>query len=143
MHIRHLAVITTLLILIGHTLGTFFNLYSPAGYYDTLLHFLGGAWVASFVIYFATLHSFLSYFNPRALWNVLLTTCITLSLGVVWELFEFVLARLTNTAFVANIYTDTLTDLVADTFGAFFISFFFFILIKKQYEKVQSPHTTR
>lgn len=128
-----LLVITTLLIMLGHALGLkeLVNLYQRVPYYDLPMHFLGGIWVGLIVIAFWG-----RFFEPlnfeRSFGNALKIAGIVLTVGLLWELFEFSLYSL-HAQFGIGGYEnmelgDTLKDLILDWLGGIAV----FLLTAKQ-----------
>jgi hypothetical protein len=90
--------------------------YWTVEWYDFMMHFLGGVWVALFGLwvshttYGAKLRPFASARN---------LILFTLFVGVAWELFE-IFAGFSNTA-IAGYRADTIYDLIMDTAGVTFV----------------------
>jgi hypothetical protein len=114
------AVIILVIVLIGNTIG-------PSGahismrYYDSILHFLGGAGIGFFLCGFVA--SYKRRFTdslsgllvrPRAaiLWGV----CIA---GIVWEIFEIMYNITGYPLWTKMYYIDTVKDIILDTFGGY------------------------
>jgi len=106
-----------LIVLIGilHLIGLHLFLYWPDGYYDILMHFLGGMWVGLTAVW-------LMFFYPvsrahvfRA--NAVLATVVIslLVIGTGWEVFEYVY-NVTMTG--ANYVADTTADYLMGMAGA-------------------------
>ncbi|MEK7542987.1 MAG: hypothetical protein AAB503_01620 [Patescibacteria group bacterium] len=116
---KSLAVIT-ILIVIGHALGLYASLYENIPYYDSPMHFLGGVWASLIIIAFWG-----RFFEPlnleRSFGNALKIAGIVLTIGLLWELFEFSLyslhAQFGIGGYEAMELGDTLKDLVLDWLG--------------------------
>jgi len=107
-----------LVLVIGilETIALRFHLYWTLGWFDIMMHFLGGVWVA-----FAALWCllFFPYHGERVsnrLWLYGITLGATLVVGVLWEVFEYLfgIAILGDGAYAV----DTTLDLTMDLLGA-------------------------
>jgi len=104
-----------LLIVIGvlHQIAMLYSLYWTLSWFDILLHFLGGAWVALIFIWFQRMGKM----STSRLFNTPLRAAIvgTLLIGALWEIFEYI----TGQTFAIEGYTlDTIMDFIMDTTGA-------------------------
>ncbi|MBI5134321.1 MAG: hypothetical protein HZA81_02980 [Candidatus Taylorbacteria bacterium] len=96
-----------------HWVASYKGLYWTLGWYDVMMHFLGGVWTALFLLW-------VSRTNLGA-WLFSLTTLRSLVVGVIavgvaWELYEiaFGFTFVTDSEYPL----DTSIDLVMDTLGA-------------------------
>lgn len=99
-----------------------FYLYSSIWYFDLIMHFLGGAWLALFLIWFFYDNFLKQGFSKKNFWKVFLGV---LFIGVLWEFFQ---------VFVHDIFSkdefdfiDSFTDVIADVLGGVFV----FLVFKK------------
>lgn len=106
------------LILILHILGNVLGWYYTIPYFDTLMHFLGGFWIAMISAYLIKKYA-KDLFEQHRLMEIIFLIGITMTIGFVWEFYEF----LADTFIFNEIFlmrqsaTDTITDLTADFFG--------------------------
>jgi len=126
---KQLIPIATIAVFIAHFAGQFLGLYKTLPHFDSLVHFLGGLWVALVIAGFGETRPRFSIVKGGAFFNFLVLVSLTLSIGVFWEFFEFILYK---TAFLihrpplAQTWPDTLSDLFFDIVGAGFASFLLF-----------------
>ena len=112
------------------------NIIGPSGahismrYYDSILHFLGGAGIGFFLCGFVAsyrrrfIDSFTSLLaQPRAviIWGVFIA-------GIVWELFEIVYNITGYPLWSKMYYVDTIKDIILDSFGGFLATL---VILKK------------
>ena len=91
-----------------------FNIYYTLPWFDTFMHFLGGA-TAAVVLYVILARLDLRYYRTVASFFVALVL-MTFLVGLFWEIVEYVVNYYIPT--YAFDIVDTATDLVADTLGA-------------------------
>ncbi len=101
------------------------DLYWRWYWFDSMMHFLGGALVASFFLW---LYFYSGVFKPeqRNLTHFLLIALLGIALvGFSWEIYELVLgeARRSRELYIF----DTTVDLIMDTLGALMVCLFAFI----------------
>ncbi len=93
-------------------------LYWTYRWLDIPMHFLGGTWVGLAGVW---VWRYAGYVRPAwsARGHVVTVACTTgLLLGIVWELYEYVVWYLTGTGLPANYLPDTELDVVMDVAGA-------------------------
>lgn len=93
-----------------------FYLYWSLSEFDSLVHFLGGAWVA---MLFLWLYFYSGFFAPpnRKLKNFLLISILSvIFVGILWEMFELFVGA-TDVSDLEYPF-DTSLDIVMDTLGA-------------------------
>jgi len=100
-----------------HLLALNFFLYWHIWWFDLLVHFLAGALVSIFFIWF--FKNRIKNFIPKILF---LSATITFLVGVFWETFEY-FAGLTFSS--SSYILDTISDIVFTFLGGLFISFYF------------------
>lgn len=112
-------------ILILHILGNVLGWYYTIPHFDTLMHFLGGFWVAMFLVYLIKKYA-KDLFRQNKLKEILFLIGITMIIGFFWELYEFLADTFifNKALFMQQSVVDTITDLIADFFGvlAYFLS---------------------
>lgn len=87
------------------------------------LHFLGGFWIATLIVFVSSLHPRLSPLKETGWLSAIVVLGLTLALGVTWEFFEMFLSYLTDNLscfFIGpkNRYVDTMLDLGLDGLGS-------------------------
>jgi len=102
------------LIGILHLLALEFYLYWTLWWFDILLHFLGGAWVALTAFWFFFCAHVMPRISRTTTTVVVSMLCVTLAVGVAWEIFEYVLGVYDS----PNYVFDTATDIVMDALGS-------------------------
>lgn len=121
-----------ILIIVGvlHWLATFFYFYWTITEFDSLMHFLGGAWVASIFLWFYFFSGLLTPKNRSKKDFVIITILSIVFIGFAWELFEllFGITSLGSSEYVS----DTTLDIILDTIGALCVCFYAFRIEKKQ-----------
>src|SRR3989344_6651367 len=94
-----LKIIVFLIVIIAiiHITAYYFHLYLELWWIDMMMHFLGGAWVAAFILWAIFFSGFFNLKssvgtveNKNTLLEFLLIAFVTvLFIGIVWEIFEF------------------------------------------------------
>ncbi len=112
----HWLLVFTLLTVAAHGFGTLFHWYETLGWYDILVHLVGGAWVALII----------SHVLKRKGWRVV---CAVLVVTLLWEAFEFTVG-----AYIRGVYhvttglqpglLDTASDILFGTLGAALAAWF-------------------
>ena len=126
-------ILSTALILIGHIVGSFFDVYQKLFWYDMPMHFLGGFWITSVIIYFLTIHPRHTLFHETPWKNIIISFGGAMIISISWEFFEMFLSYFQNNLscyFIGpkNRYVDTMLDLGFDMLGALFASL---VLLKR------------
>ena len=93
-----------------------YSLYVIIPWFDMPMHFFGGAWTGMAAIFFVYTYIVPRYSALSIKRRIAVTLSIVLIVGLGWELFEFVLGRMTYINF--GDITDTVTDLFLDVLGA-------------------------
>lgn len=117
--------LATVIILLSHWFGTLFLWYQRFAWYDELMHFLGGYWVAviGFVFLPRFLHimpRFIRFFEARPKTTLIF---FVFAVALLWELFEFVFSQSIIHTYGFSIglqpgIWDTITDLFFGIVGA-------------------------
>lgn len=132
----------TLLVLFLYALGVRYHLFYRIFEYDKILHFIAGVWVALVILWLfrKRTHILPKYFNECFKKRPVLTLIVlTLVVGGLWEIFEFLLVQYSVMMYDYELnlqpsHLDTFLDLVADGLGALFVSYYYLIkqgVIKK------------
>jgi hypothetical protein len=104
----------------------FFEWHKTFLWFDGLLHFLGGVWLAAFFGY-ALIRFDLAFVDRRFWVKLILGLGFVALVGVLWELHEFAAdLYLKDKAFMQPDLQDTMFDLALDLLGGFI----FFILCR-------------
>jgi hypothetical protein len=101
-------------IFILNWLGTHFRLYFQLWWYDVMMHFLGGLWLALSAIWFYFFSGVVKEPNTDTFTKFAVPLLAAALIGVAWEIFEVLVGAptLINPAF------DTVKDLTMDLLGA-------------------------
>lgn len=92
----------------------YFGVYKYIEWWDTVTHFLGGAWIGGMALWF--LRSKVNFLS-RAVPVALISFGAALVVGLGWELYEFGVVKAIGIPFPADYIRDTITDLIADSAG--------------------------
>ncbi len=109
-------IIFSILILTGHAFGIFLHFYDIIPLYDSLLHVIGGLWIASIIFYLIEKRGSFSLSFVSPLFAVCSVSGIVLSFGLLWEFLEYALDTIAFNAYgiMLNIQPsifDTLKDM--------------------------------
>jgi hypothetical protein len=106
-------------------LGSMLRFYH-LGWWDSFLHLLSGALVAFLAIdLMGKLTTDQSRSEMSAGFIFLFVFCFGVFCGAIWEIWEFSMDQFFGTSTQGGGNFDTMTDLIADTIGAFIIAFWF------------------
>jgi len=140
-----LKIIVFLIVLIGiiHVTAYYFHLYLELWWIDMLMHFLGGAWVAAFSLWFIFFSNILNIKRENNLSSFLVTAfCAVLLVGIGWEIFEFK-AGLSFfsplTLSTRGYWMDTISDLILDLIGGMFVALYFYRIFKHSLKAEVAP----
>ena len=112
--------IVSLALILGlNFLSLYYHLYPTIFWLDSLLHFLGGIWVAAFFFWFFTEEKIKI---PNFLLKTVLAVAFVALIGVLWEFAEAtflnsLMAKIFGAQEVAASLSDTLSDLAFDLVG--------------------------
>jgi hypothetical protein len=121
---------TVLLVFFMNTAANFFFWYSSIWWYDMLMHFLGGLFVAV-LAYDLCWHLMKT---QRNLWvKFFFIIAAVLFIGLLWEVYEFGVQDIAKVTGIADI-PDSISDLVFDTIGGIFG----FLLVSQRLKNEQS-----
>ncbi|PJE74440.1 MAG: hypothetical protein COV01_00165 [Candidatus Taylorbacteria bacterium CG10_big_fil_rev_8_21_14_0_10_41_48] len=92
--------------------------YWTISWYDIMMHFLGGVWVALFALWIFSSRKI--SFLPTHI-SFLQIVSLVICVGIVWELYEIMFGL----TFVSDpeYWGDTILDLVMDTIGGICVAF--------------------
>jgi len=115
-----------LIIALLHLLAINFFLYWDLMWFDLIMHFLGGVWVALLGFWIMAFFTRAEEFSTRSI--IYVSVFFTLGIGVLWEIFE----AGAGISFVGkDMWGDTLSDLALDIVGGLVSGFY----ISKRYNK--------
>lgn len=125
------------LIAAAHIIGSANSWYWKFLWLDTIMHLLGGAWVALLFVYLFEERFKLLNLSKNFLATLILAIGFVLFVGVLWEFFEYF-----RDAYIAhvpqntprphpNLYLDTLKDLLNDSLGGAVVTAFWFVNRKR------------
>ncbi|MBE7026608.1 MAG: hypothetical protein E7410_03485 [Ruminococcaceae bacterium] len=140
----NMLIVYTLFLYCAIFLGEVRNFYYSVPYWDTILHTFSGAMLGSLGF------SFISFLNKSEripvnlspVFVAVFTFCFALTLGVVWEFYEFFCDALLDTNMQKfalesgdmlvghDALSDTMKDLIVDAIGGIFISIVGYISLK-------------
>ena len=134
--IMRFAIICLIIIFGVNFFGFQYDLYD-FWWFDTLLHYLGGFFVA--LLFF---HYLKKHFLPNSkLQNILILVGAVMFIGVVWEFFEYILNQTAREAFhnafkvrlnFMGDMNDTMIDLLMDMLGGFTVALVSLFLKKRR-----------
>lgn len=85
-------------------------------WFDMPMHYLGGVWAGMLSLFFAITYIVPRYPALSRVHRALLVMASVLIIGLGWELFEFILGKVTYINF--GDFADTISDLLFDMLGA-------------------------
>jgi hypothetical protein len=151
-HLPHmLELIVILFIFAGIYLSARFDLYYRFFWWDDLLHTLSGVIIGflGFLIVYKLNHKYSMDFNPLLI--ALFAYTFSVTIGVIWEIFEFLMDVYFGTAmqkwnlpettslmgrpYQGSGLRDTMSDLILASLGALFTSVFCYFLYKNEKRK--------
>mgnify|MGYP001576010824 CR=1 FL=1 len=138
-----LKIIISLVVLIGiiHITAYYFHLYLELWWIDMLMHFLGGAWISAFALWFIFFSNLVNLNQKNNLPNFLITAfCMVLLVGIGWEIFEFkaglsFFSPLTLSA--RGYWMDTISDVVLDLIGGIVVAIYFYRVFKNSTDLIK------
>ena len=99
--------------------GIWLQLFWTVSWYDIPVHFLGGFWVGSMVVWFISQRKSQVSLSYRKLFVTVLAW--TILVGLLWEVFELAIG-VTSFLDGFNYVSDTSKDLLMDTLGGFLVA---------------------
>ena len=128
------ALAATLFVFLTLFLGEICNFYTRFWIWDLFLHFISGIYLV-IIAFFIYKNSFKKNLNINYTKYIFLITLSAFSfsicIGTLWELFKFICDYFFKTSMVKDGFEDTISDLIAKTFGAFITSIIFYIKLLK------------
>lgn len=125
----------SVILVVFHLLAIYFDLYWVVGEFDSLMHFLGGAW---FVLGILWLYFFSGFFKPlnRQIRQYFLISMLGLVfISVVWEIYELA----AGVAFVSwqEYPFDTTLDFIMDFLGGIAACFYAYMKEMRDSEPIK------
>lgn len=123
--------ISTLLVIILYSIGSFLGLFKGLSWYDEIVHFVAGGWGGIILIWIYVKYENKIPFYKKFKKSPLITiTLLMILVGVGWELFELGLVEYAKTAYNHRLglqptHFDTFTDLVLDGLGGWLAAYKF------------------
>lgn len=114
-----------LFVFFAHFLGTILNFYDLLPMYDKAMHGLSGIVTASIAFILLTKSKY--YNKQNLLMNILFIVCITLSIAVLWEFFEFISDNIFSKD-AQKVLTTGVDDTMLDMIMAFIGSIIFTLI---------------
>lgn len=116
-------------------LGEIQNFYIKFWWWDSLLHGLSAiifGFIGFIILYFLYARQKV---KSQLIWLAVFTFSFALSIGALWEIFEFFMDFLFGLNMQKSGIVDTMTDLIVDAVGAFLVSVsgFFYLKNKKSF----------
>ncbi len=110
--------ISVALVFVLNFLGVYSFWYATIWWFDMLVHFLGGVFIGFLILYlFPKIRQLsLKHLLMYVVGGVLLV-------GIGWEIFEVIVWYMTNSS--ANSFSDSISDVICDTFGGLLALSFF------------------
>lgn len=130
--IHEINIIAMLFLFAAIFLGELFDFYYLFWWWDIFLHTLSGVFLG-FVGFIAV---YMLNGNPKIGVNLspffiaIFAFCFAVSLGVIWEVFEFTMDSLFNMNMQKSGLVDTMWDLIVDSIGALFAAITSYLYLK-------------
>lgn len=96
----------------------FYYLYWIFRWFDIVTHFLGGVWVGIATVWFWHFSGYLNKMHMPDKRTVFVALLGGLLIGLVWEMYEYVIWIWTGEGLPLNYVADTRLDLVMDLLGS-------------------------
>jgi putative membrane protein len=106
-------------------LGEIVGFYEKFWWWDTMLHFVSGLYltvIGSFLINDVFISKNETMLKRFILFSSFFSFCFTVTMGVLWEIFEFAGDYLLKTHMVEGSYEDSAVDLLVKTVGALIVA---------------------
>lgn len=111
-------------------LGEIINFYNYFWWWDILLHFSSAIAFAfiGFIVLFILFKT--NKINSQPIWVAIFSFCFSISIGVMWEIFEFSMDQAFGLNMQKSGLIDTMGDLMSDGIGAMLASSFGYYYMK-------------
>lgn len=129
---------TALFLLLTFVLGEVHNFYERIIWWDVLMHFLSGLLLALLGFYLA----FTLYFTPKVRLHIdpffvaVFAFSFALSLGALWEIFEFIMDSTLGFSMQLASLNDTMWDLIVDAISAAMMAGLTYIYVVKPRQRL-------
>jgi hypothetical protein len=123
-------IIIVLFIFSSLFLGEFIDFYQKYWWWDIFHHSFGSLALGfiGFVILYTLFEEKIVYAKPITI--SIFSFCFALSIGAIWEIFEFAMDSFFNWGMQASGLVDTMWDLIIDSISAIFTSFIGYLYLK-------------
>ncbi len=126
------SLIILILLIVLHTVGSYYSWYWVYPWFDLLVHIMSGLWIALTILW---LSSYLGQINSLKEYKVksfLIAFLSAILFGVVWEMIE----NMSQITFVSvdGYYLDTAGDIISDGLGGV-LAFWYFVRRAKCLDK--------
>lgn len=105
------------LLIYAEGVGSTFGFYGKFGWYDQITHFIGGVTIGLISCLIINDSDKKHHWNLNSKFLIIFSLCLTLSLCVIWEFYEYFVDSLKNTNLIADKF-DTSNDLLFNFIGA-------------------------
>ena len=129
------AIVSFLVILILYILALALGWFETIEWFDILMHFLGGGWVA--YVFFLLFRSFFAENYHIREWGKLLIIALSFVsfIGVLWEFFEFGVTEVFG-VYLQGSLPDTMGDLCVDLIGGLVVSLFILFISYRKHKEI-------
>jgi hypothetical protein len=123
--------VLTIILYLHYALGEYGGFYVKIWWWDLFLH--TGNSIVLGMIGFIMAYTLLitSKVQAKPFFISFFALSFAVFMGVIWEIFEFIMDSFFGFTMQKSGLMDTMTDLMVDVFGAMIVSFFGFFYIKK------------
>lgn len=123
------------LLALVHMSAEYYHLYFFFPWFDIVTHFLGGLWVGIATVWVWYFSGYLRKAHLPDRNSIYVALLGGLVVGIVWELYQYVIWMLTDVGIPLGYIGDTILDLVMDVVGAGVGSFILqYFIFEKQLE---------
>lgn len=121
----------TVILYLHYVLGEYEGFYNKVAWWDLFLHSGNSVILGLVGFVFAYVLLMTSRISAKPFFISLFSLSLSVFIGVMWEVFEFVMDQAFGFNMQKSGLVDTMTDLMADVLGAFSISVLGFFYIKR------------
>lgn len=121
----------TIILYLHYVLGEYEGFYNKVAWWDLFLHSGNSVILGLVGFVFAYVLLMTSRVSAKPFFIALFSLSLSVFIGVLWEIFEFAMDQIFGFNMQKSGLVDTMTDLMADVLGAFFMSLLGFFYIKR------------
>lgn len=114
-----------------HIAAEYFYLYWQFRWFDMVTHYIGGVWVGLAALWLWYYSGYIRRSEGAAPRTLLVALVAGVSVGIVWELYEYVVWQLSGRGLPPNYLPDTALDVCMDILGAF-SAYVLFTLLRRR-----------